>query len=543
MKGNAGIIWGCTLLLAAVTGCANRSGTQVAPVESEPRLPQTSDQGFSGDSTPDGPGAPDGLEEQILIRDYLDPVSGQTMRIVDGVVMVGFIDPPPPANVDANYFDVPISASDPVYAGTYYQIVGDPEIDAFIANEGLDVFAEWPVIASMAAKLPPGTTVEQAVSEWPVEYAGLVVAVEPDWLVPLNAWPQTDPNDDMFYTQWQLRESSAYDINIQQAWRNGYLGSPSATLAVIDTGIQRGSPDISSMATPHGANVTINPRTTTFALGGGYVKPSVYNDPHAIMAHTSGHGTCVAGIAAATINNDGNGVMDGRDVCGIAGACFHMPIAMDLVYDEETGPDFRNSTIVNAYCVIGIVKRVFWNFIGPGQWPYYNIEVANCSFGDDKPQSYYEDLLMDRLGNHILFVCSIGNDGLHGNQAVFPAGHPLAFSVGSYDTSGHVVLTYNYLDWTDILAPSFVLAPDMVGYNASGVYLGFSPEPFPWTGFNGTSASAPHVAAVATMVSAAYTALTPQQVRQRVITHAAHDLVDDYKDIGRIDAYAALGGL
>src|SRR4029453_914914 len=80
-----------------------------------------------------------------------------------------------------------------------------------------------------------------------------------------------------------------------QAW-DATLGNPSVIIAIVDTGIDAKHPDL----------------TAKVVLEKNYVKGERVSD-------SFGHGTHVAGIAAATINN-------GTGTAGICGGCSLMSV-------------------------------------------------------------------------------------------------------------------------------------------------------------------------------------------------------------------------
>jgi hypothetical protein len=135
--------------------------------------------------------------EEWDIRPFTDPRTGETYDIIDGRVIVAFTNPPVLPEMDPNYFDTEILPTDPYYMQfTVPEISNDPAIQAFIAAENLTVYSEWNTVKGIGAVLPEGQTVEDAVANWPMEYAGLIEEVSPDRIVNSDAWPLDDPNDD-----------------------------------------------------------------------------------------------------------------------------------------------------------------------------------------------------------------------------------------------------------------------------------------------------------------------------------------------------------
>jgi len=106
------------------------------------------------------------------------------------------------------------------------------------------------------------------------------------------------PNDPGYASQWHLPRISA-----PQGW-NISTGSPDVVIAVLDSGVDPNHPDLSSKLVP------------------GYNYVSNNNDTHDVH----GHGTKVAGVAAASSNSG----------IGIAGVAWQNKI-MPLVVFDSTG--------------------------------------------------------------------------------------------------------------------------------------------------------------------------------------------------------------
>src|SRR5260221_11743173 len=86
------------------------------------------------------------------------------------------------------------------------------------------------------------------------------------------------PNDPLFARQWGLPQ-----VRAPQAWARGAQGS-GATIAIVDTGVDLGHPDLSGKLVPG-----VDLASGASCSSGGQDR--------------NGHGTHVAGIAAAATNN------------------------------------------------------------------------------------------------------------------------------------------------------------------------------------------------------------------------------------------------
>lgn len=101
------------------------------------------------------------------VRDYVDPGSGDTVQIYDGIVVVAFNDWERLSQLEGDIAD-------------------DPEVAAFLTAEGARSNAEWSSVAAIQVVLPHHVTVEEAVSEWPAKYPDLIYGVDPVYLIPLE---------------------------------------------------------------------------------------------------------------------------------------------------------------------------------------------------------------------------------------------------------------------------------------------------------------------------------------------------------------------
>src|SRR4051794_23754163 len=115
------------------------------------------------------------------------------------------------------------------------------------------------------------------------------------------------PNDPLLAKQWGLGQ-----IKAAGAWSRGALGG-GATIAIVDTGVDLNHPDLKDKLLPGADFVSSEPCT-----------PGAQD--------TNGHGTHVAGIAAASTNN-------GIGVAGTAPEAKILPVRVLDPDGSGTGPD------------------------------------------------------------------------------------------------------------------------------------------------------------------------------------------------------------
>lgn len=264
-------------------------------------------------------------------------------------------------------------------------------------------------------------------------------------------------------------------VQAPSAHADGQTGD-GADIAIIDSGIAAAHPDLE-------AN-----------LGEGYaVEPcSGCREP---WGDDDGHGTHVAGIAAAVDNDEG--------VLGVgAGATLHAVRVF-------TGSQYAT--------VSGLAAGVQW----VAEQGY---DVANMSLGTANPSSTLRDACRYAADEGVFLVAAAGNDGPCDDCVHYPAANPSVVAVSA---------TRN----TDSLA-SFSSAGPAVELAAPGAYI-YSTAPSGYSGRSGTSMAAPHVAGAAGVLMAK--GYTSSEARARLQETAVDvGLTPDEQGYGLLDVAAAV---
>jgi hypothetical protein len=576
------------LSLASVHGCtsASKSNSPQVPVGAPAESAKLGlAQGFSQGETNavngllDDP-TPDPFEEiDWPIVPFTDPRTGETYNIAEGRVLVKLTNTPQLPQMDPNYFDVEHNVNEPYYGIAYHPLTNDPAVAAFVAAEQLEVFTGWPEIGSIGVILPEGTTMLDAVQNWPTEYPDVVQAADPDAVCEFSAFPQGDPNDGAFQHQdnlpghgpfkgqWnlddpdpgELASSNPYHINIQEAWRHGYVGSSSVVVAVIDTGVEWHLPDMQVYSTWYGCNTYDKLNSTRFAtrpnLNGG--EPSDFTKNYnSTTAQECGHGTGVASLLAAGLNNDhphSPGYWDGYDLAGIAPSCKYFPIAVKCKYNLDHDGSYVGGTftsaVINAFAVVGSVKGIYdcnRTLLGMGA-PHYNIEVVNCNaISYEWNSTLYQEVI--NVSPYVNIVCPAGNGG-YLDHIPYPGAYswlPGIISVGGYQQDGRI-FGNDPPDITIFAPGSDFPVLDLIGVNQRNEQLGFVSDAAGnvYLSASGTCYATPAVSGVAALLVSRYPALTPQQVKTRIRQYASPLPPDpDHSNLSfwRVDAYRALSG-
>ncbi len=308
---------------------------------------------------------------------------------------------------------------------------------------------------------------------------------------------QNLPND-----PYAAQQALLYNLQVIDAWQIEE-GDSSVVIGISDNGIQQHHEDLRESIAPNWADPTNgvdddeNGYTDDFL---GY-DLSGNNQPPWNTYHYDLHGTQVAGIAAAVVNND-------TGIAGIANKCRFFPIKIadgaNLAYSYES--------------VIYAAVRGF--------------EVLNCSWGVEKPFSVIDQSIINyATARDVLIVASAGNE--YGSVvANYPSAYDKVLAVGEVDQND-VFSGNNIGEWLDILAPGggnwYTDSNDGYGNSAKG-----------------SSYSSPVVSGIAALVRTKYPELTALQAAETVRI-AVDDVSDDtfnedWKNIlpGRVNAYKAV---
>lgn len=280
--------------------------------------------------------------------------------------------------------------------------------------------------------LPSSTNIEntiQTLSQLPfVEY------VEPDQIVQVNSIP----NDTHFGEQWNLNNINDADIDAPEAWSIN-TASKYIRIAILDTGVESQNTEFQGKLVA-GSNFTSNDKTQ-------------WNDGY-------GHGTHVAGIAAAKTNNK-------KGIAGVCwGNCTIMPVK--VLTDEGWG---YYSWIAN-----GIIYAA-----------QNSAKVINLSLGSATDSQTLHDAIQYAYKKGVTIVAATGNSG---GAVLYPAAYPETIAVAATDNNDSIPWWSNRGSKVDLAAP---------GVTILSTYLGNS---LAW--MSGTSMATPHVAGAAALLQSFY---------------------------------------
>lgn len=256
------------------------------------------------------------------------------------------------------------------------------------------------------------------------------------------------PNDPRYSSQW-----GPPAIQADLAWDQTSVGQHPVMIAIIDSGVQANHPDLNG-AVCH--------------LGPDYVEGDM------VPQDTLGHGTHVAGIAAAHRDN-------GVGVAGIAPACI---MAIRVI----------EGCCVPLQEIVGAVSNLMQGIL------YATIngaDVINLSLGGIATPPVCSTIDAAALLN-VVVVAAAGNNGPD-PDVFFPAACAGAIGVASLDSPNTVSSFSSRGPHVEIAAPGGSIVSTFTG---SG-----------YATLSGTSMAAPHVAGTAALVLSADPLLTAIQVR------------------------------
>ncbi len=343
-----------------------------------------------------------------------------------------------------------------------YPGAGEDALDELFSRVGARVVDESEEIHLVVLEVPAGELSAVAAQ---LASSGLIDTLQKNYLFE----PAAIPNDPMYSNQEHLPQ-----IGAPQAW-DLTVSSEQIVIAIVDTGVDGGHPDLANKIL-EGRNI-VN-------------RNSFYED-------VEGHGTLVAGVAAAISNNG----------IGVAGVAWESPILAVRVADSE------------GFATAGhIAKGIMWSV-------KHGAKVINVSFAPLWSVRIVRSAARYAYKKGSLVVIAAGNDG----YSLTVTGYDQALFVGAIDGSDEIAYFSNKGPYVDLVAPGTAIRSTGIGGN---YVLG-----------NGTSFSAPIVAGVAALVWSLEPDLRPSVVLE-VLLATATDLGKAGKDNtyghGAVDAFAAI---
>jgi subtilisin family serine protease len=247
-------------------------------------------------------------------------------------------------------------------------------------------------------------------------------------------------------------------------------GSPAVVIAVVDSGVDATHPDLAGAVDP------------------GYD----FVDRDSDATDDQGHGTAVAGIAAARANN---GV-------GAAGACWSCRILpLRVLGPDGFAPNARTAEAIDFAVAHGAA-------------------VVNVSLYGENLNARLEDAVRRARAAGVVVVAAAGNEG--GQIREYPAAYPSVLSVGATTETGALTSYSSRGNWVKLAAPACMPTTQLGGGFGAGC---------------GTSGATPLVAGVAALLRSQAPFASVGEIEAALALTAAPLAGVRF---GRVDAFAAL---
>jgi len=281
---------------------------------------------------------------------------------------------------------------------------------------------------------------------------------------------------------WGNQSSYLTAVAAPAAW-DVTRGSSAVRIAVVDSGVDVAHPDLA-----------------------GKVVGRYNSTPGAVTTDVTdqlGHGTHVAGIAAAASDNG----------TGVVGTGFHASIlavkagGADGFWDDD------------------LAKGITWSADN-------GAHVINMSLGGYSTTSVLNAAVSYAQSKDVVVVAAAGNEAT--SNMSYPASLPGVVAVGATDAAGNRAEFSNYGDWVTVAAPGVNIFSTLP---TAGSTMGTS-----YAYASGTSMATPVVAGQAALLRAAAPSLTATQVRDALVS-TAHGYAGLGLGTGQVDLQASLAAV
>ncbi|HEY0604612.1 MAG TPA: S8 family peptidase, partial [Herpetosiphonaceae bacterium] len=288
-------------------------------------------------------------------------------------------------------------------------------------------------------------------------------------------------NDPLSTFQYALNKIDAYG-----AW-DVTTGNSNIKIAIVDSGVRLSHPEFTGRVLP------------------GYDFANNDSDP----SDDVGHGTHVAGIAAASGDN-------GEGGAGLCWQCTILPIKVTNAYGEGS----------DAWIASGV------------RWAVdQGARVINLSLGGEERSPILHEAIQYAVSKNVVVVAAAGNSADKGNAVQYPAAYEEVIAVGATDENDQRAYFSQVQPYVDVSAP---------GWNIPSTWSDSPFLPISYLAISGTSMSTPYVTGLAALLLSINPNLDVNGVRA-ILTSTTDDLgapgPDSQFGTGRINAARAVNAV
>ncbi len=303
----------------------------------------------------------------------------------------------------------------------------------------------------------------------------------------INPDATTTTNDTYVNQQWALKQ-----IHLFSAW-DLLTNHSTVKVGILDTGINHQHPDLQGKV-----DISLS---------------KDFSDENTPLYESAGHGTAIAGIIGAEINNNAY----------IAGVCNNVSlVSLKVTYRDAAGDHYGNSGYLCSaidYASANNIPILSYSISSPNKDPLVKTKLQNYSG---------------------LFICSAGNTGTdigitENNR--FPA---------CFDTDNTICVAnsnendaiYSGEDLPSCYSTKYVdlAAPGTLIYTTTGTSYAI---------YTGTSVATPYVTGVAALLKSEYSTMDTKALKDYILTgvDVIPELEDKVNTSGRLNAYKALASV
>jgi len=300
------------------------------------------------------------------------------------------------------------------------------------------------------------------------------------------------------------------DIDWMEVWESGIRGRNTIKIAIVDSGVEYTHPDLASKCAEVWATAGI------LQTGEG---------PEDLI----GHGTHVAGTAAAATNNG----------LGVSGVGINTSFGSLKACRCYPSPAFCLTAICEDFDIAEAILHACDE----------NYHIINMSLGGAEDSPVLQNAISVAVSKGLILVAAAGNDYTH-NPAHYPSGYPGVISVAATDHYDNLASFSNFgAESVDVAAPGVDTLSTYPGGGCGG-----DPDCYAW--MSGSSMASPVVAGAAALVLDSIVggsdAFLPSPALRDAVTDAILMNADHsgalgqnmlaWTGYGRLNLYAALGG-